>query len=70
MDADRKPFSVVLAIAYAPIGAAKEVIHQDSATQVERCFNAPKSDQVLLMGINANASTSMWSDNCYLVLWP
>jgi hypothetical protein len=52
MDANRKPVSVVLASAYAPIGAAKELIRQDFAPQLERCFSAPKFDQVLLMGIN------------------
>jgi hypothetical protein len=42
MDANRKPVIVVLASAYAPIGAAKESIRQDFATQLERCFDAPK----------------------------
>jgi hypothetical protein len=43
MDANWKPVSVVLTSAYAPIGAAKESIRQDFATQLERCFDAPKS---------------------------
>jgi hypothetical protein len=52
LDANRKPVSVILASAYAPIGAAKELIRQDFAPQLERCFSALKSDQVLLMGID------------------
>jgi hypothetical protein len=73
MDANRKPISVVLASAYAPIGAAKESIRQDFATQLERCFDAPKSDQVLLMELmpmRQSRSMGLRSDNRDLVLGP
>jgi len=56
LDAYEKPVTVVLVSAYAPIGAAKESIRQDFATELERCMEAPKSNEVLLICINANAS--------------
>ena len=43
MDADEKLVSVVLVSAYAPIGAGKEAICHDFATELERCIEAPKS---------------------------
>ena len=59
MNANEKPVSVVLVSAYAPIGAAKEAIRHDFATALELCMEAPKSNKVLLICVDANASMSL-----------
>jgi hypothetical protein len=47
--------------AYAPIGAAKETIRQEFAAELERCMDAPKSNEVLLICIDTNTSMGVQS---------
>ena len=44
----------MLVSAYALIGAAKETIRQEFATELERYMDGPKSKEVLLICIDTN----------------
>jgi len=55
-DLKGKPITVVLSTAYAPIGAAKENVRNAFATDMDHLMEAPKSNEVLLICIDANAS--------------
>jgi hypothetical protein len=46
----------MLATAYAPIGVSKENVRQAFATDMDHLMEAPKSNEVLLVCIDANAS--------------
>ena len=70
MDANQKPITVVLVSAYAPICAAKETIRQEFATELERCMDAPKSNEVLLICIDTNTSMGVRADRNNQVLGP
>ncbi len=48
--------TVVLATSYAPVGNAKEHIRHAFAEDMERLMEVPKSNEVLLDCIDANAS--------------
>ena len=55
-DLKGKPVTVVLSTAYAPIGVAKENVRNAFATDMDHLMEAPKSNEVLLICIDANAS--------------
>ena len=55
-DLKGKPVTVVLSTAYAPIGVAKENVRTAFATDMDHLMEAPKSNEVLLICIDANAS--------------
>jgi hypothetical protein len=55
-DLKGKPVTVVLSTAYAPIGVAKENVRNAFATDMDHLMEAPKSSEVLLICIDANAS--------------
>ena len=59
MDANEKPVSAVLVSAYASIGAAKEAFRHDFTTELERCMEAPKSNEVFLICVDAKASMGL-----------
>ena len=70
MDANEKPVPVVLVSAYAPIGAAKEAIRHDFAAELEQFMEAPKSNEVLLICVDANASMGLRTHGRDQVLGP
>ncbi len=55
-DIKAKPVTVVLATAYAPIGVAKESVRNTFSTDMDHLMEASKSNEVLLICIDANAS--------------
>ena len=55
-DTTGKSVTVMLASAYAPIGVAKENVRQAFAVGMEHLMEAPSSNEVLLICIDANAS--------------
>ena len=55
-DIKGKLVTVMLATSYAPVGNAKEHIRHAFAEDMERLMEAPKSNEVLLVCIDANAS--------------
>ena len=56
-DLKGKPVTVVLSTAYyAPMGVAKETVWNAFATDMDHLMEAPKSNEVLLICINADAS--------------
>ena len=55
-DTTGKSVTVMFATAYSPIGAAQENVRQVFAADMEKLMEAPKSNEVLLICIDANAS--------------
>ena len=69
-DIKGKPVTVMLETSYAPVGNAKEDIRHAFAEDMEHLMEAPKSNEVLLVCIDANASMGTRSHPQDLVLGP